>query len=81
MAEFSSPFAFCPITSHPTYTLWIVSPTSEELSVSSTTGFTFDADSLVLTASGSIDYKDSSGAGFNGQVDFELCVATTTLCS
>ena len=49
-------------------------PTYEVLSASSSTGFTFDAGSLTLTASGTIDYKDGSGDGYNGDVSFSLCV-------
>ena len=64
-----------------TYTLDIVSPTTEEVNSLSSSGFSFDADSLILTASGLFEYKDAGGIGYHGIVEFELCLDSRSSCA
>ena len=71
-------FSFCP-TGTLDYTLEITSPTSEQVT-SSAAAFTFDSSTLKLTASGSTEYLDSSGARYEGAVEFRLCANNEAFC-
>ena len=82
LSEFQSTgFSFCP-NDQIQYTLHIESPTSEDVGNSGqgTAPFTFDPDTLKITVSGSIEYEDNNGDGYDGTIQFKLCVNNESLC-
>ena len=41
----------------------------------------FGQSELIFTASGSIEFKDENGAGFDGDITFELCGIEFSVCT
>ena len=43
--------------------------------------FTFDDSTLLITASGSVEYEDDSGDGYDGNIVFDLCTIDGVNCA